>query len=130
MHETSLAMKIVAAGLGEAGRRGLQRVRTLHLRLGVLWGVEWESLEVPVALAARGTLLENAKVKLEMVPAHARCRSCGAEVKDPRLREPGFLHNLAHGAVLLEALLHCSRCEASSVEIEQGRELEVVEVES
>jgi hydrogenase nickel incorporation protein HypA/HybF len=129
MHETSVATKVVAASVEEAQRRGLQRVRAIRLRLGALWGIEPTSFAFQVTVFARGTLLEGAHLTLEMVPSLARCKSCGMEVKDPRLDDPGFLHNLAHGMILVEALLSCRRCGDGAVAIEQGRELDVVEVE-
>ena len=64
-----------------------------------------------------------------MAPSLARCISCGEEVTDPRLEDPRFLHTLAHGPILVEALLSCRRCGDGAVAIEQGRELDVVEVE-
>jgi len=51
------------------------------------------------------------------------------EVKDPRLSGPGFLQDLARGALLPEVLLSCSGCGTSAVRIEEGEELEIVAVE-
>lgn len=129
MHETSVVTKVLAASVGEAQRRGLQRLPAIRLRVGSLWGVEPASFATQVAVFAHGTVLEGAKLHIEIVPAIARCRSCGMEVRDARLRDPAFLHNLAHGPVLVEALLSCPGCKGGAVAIEQGRELEVVGVE-
>ena len=129
MHETSVATKVVAASVDEARRRGLQRVQAIRLRVGALWGVDPQSLAFHVSLLTPGTVLADATLEVAMVPIVARCRSCGMEVKDPRLDDPGFLHNLAHGMILVEALLSCRRCGDGAVAIEQGRELDVVEGE-
>jgi len=129
MHEASVATKVLAASVVEAQRRGLQRLSAIRLRVGSLWGVESASFATQVAVFAQGTVLEGAKLQIEIVPAFARCRSCGMEVRDARLRDPAFLHNLAHGMILVEALLSCRRCGDGAVAIEQGRELDVVEVE-
>ena len=129
MHEASVATKVLAASVVEAQRRGLQRVRAIRLRLGALWGVEPESLAFHVSLLAQGTMLAEAKLEVETVPVAARCQACGMEVKDPRLDDPAFLHGLAHGPILVEALLSCPGCKGGAVAIEQGRELEVAGVE-
>lgn len=129
MHETSVAAKVVAACVEEARRRGLRQVRAVRLRVGALWGVAAESLELHVSLLAQGTALAGATVDVQTVPVAARCDACGTEVKDPRLDDPAFLHTLAHGPVLVEALLSCPGCKGGAVAIEQGRELEVAGVE-
>jgi Zn finger protein HypA/HybF involved in hydrogenase expression len=49
-------------------------------------------------------------------------------VKDTRLENPAFLHTLAHGPILVEALLRCTHCKGGEVSIQQGRELEIVEM--
>lgn len=128
MHETSLATRVVATAVGEARRRALRQVRTVRVRLGALWGIEPASFEFQASLLAQGTPLEGARLTLDAIPAVARCQSCGLQVKDPRLNDPGYVQSLAQGALLLEASLSCSECGASAVTIEQGRELEVVEV--
>jgi len=126
MHETSLATKVVAASVQEARRRGLRRVQSIRVRVGALWGMAPESLEFHVSLQAQGTALAGASLDIQTVPAAARCEACGTEVKDPRLDDPVFLHGLAHGPILVEALLRCAHCGGAEVSIQQGRELEIV----
>jgi hydrogenase nickel insertion protein HypA len=128
MHETSLATKVVAASVQEARRRGLCRVQSIRVRVGALWGMAPESLEFHVNLQAQGTVLQGAALKVQTVPVVARCQGCGREVKDTRLENPAFLHTLAHGPILVEALLRCAHCEGGEVSIQQGRELEIVEM--
>jgi hydrogenase nickel incorporation protein HypA/HybF len=129
MHEISVANKVLAASVAEAQRRGLHRLSAIRLRLGALWGVGPGSLAFHVSLLAQGTGLAEAKLEVETVPVAARCQACGREVKDPRLEDPAFLHNLAHGPVLVEALLSCPGCKGGAVAIERGRELQVAGVE-
>jgi hydrogenase nickel incorporation protein HypA/HybF len=126
MHETSLATKVVAASVEEARRRGVRRVQSIRLRVGALWGTAPESLEFHVSLQAQGTALAGASLNVQTVPVVARCGACGREVKDARLDNPAFLHTLAHGPILVEALLRCPACGAAEVSIQQGRELEIV----
>jgi len=71
-------------------------------------------------------MLAEAKLEVETVPVAARCEACGMEVKDSRLDDPAFLHGLAHGPILVEALLRCAHCGGAEVSIQQGRELEIV----
>jgi hydrogenase nickel incorporation protein HypA/HybF len=128
MHETSLATKLVAASLQEARRRGLRRVQSIRVRVGALWGMAPESLEFHMNLQTQGTALEGATLNVQTVPVVARCQGCGREVQDTRLDSPAFLHTLAHGPILVEALLRCAHCEGGEVSIQQGRELEIVEM--
>lgn len=128
MHESSLATKVLAASVQEARRRGLCRVQSIRLRVGALWGTAPDSLEFHVSLQAQGTALAGASLNVQTVPVVARCEACGREVKDARLDNPAFLHTLAHGPILVEALLRCAHCGGGEVSIEQGRELEVMEM--
>ncbi len=128
MHESSLASKVVAVALEEVRRRALQRVGAIRLRVGALWGSEPESLAFHASLLARGTPLADATLEIETVPVVARCHTCGKAVEDSRLEDSRFLHALAHGPILVEALLHCVRCGSDTVVIEHGRELEVREI--
>ncbi len=126
MHETSVATRVVVIALEEAWRRGFRHVRAVRLRVGALWGSEPESLAFHVRLLGQGTPLANAILEIERVPIVARCRSCEGAVKDSRLEDSRFLHTLAHGPILVEALLRCPDCGGAQVVIEQGRELEIV----
>ncbi len=126
MHESSLASKVVAVALEEARRRGLHRIGAVRLRVGALWGSEPASVAFHASLLAQGTPLADATLEIETVPVVARCRSCKGAVKDPRLEDSGFLHTLAHGPILVEALLRCPDCGGGQVVIDQGRELEIV----
>lgn len=126
MHETSVATRLVVIALEEAWRQGLRRVRAVRLRVGALWGSEPGSLAFHASLLTQGTPLADATLEIETVPVVARCRSCEGAVKDPRLEDSGFLHTLAHGPILVEALLRCPDCGGGQVVIDQGRELEIV----
>jgi hydrogenase nickel incorporation protein HypA/HybF len=111
MHELSVACALVEQVEEAARREGARRVLSVQLTLGGLSGVERDALELAFPLAVEGTLLENARLDIDEVPAVAHCRDCGAEA-----------------APALPALL-CSACGSFAIEIEGGRELSVRSME-
>ncbi|GAB4222032.1 MAG: hydrogenase maturation nickel metallochaperone HypA [Acidobacteriota bacterium] len=112
MHELSIAISLVEQLERAARREGAERVTAVRLVVGGLSGVEREPLEFCFPMAARGTLLEGARLEIEEVPPRVRCPACGAE-------ETG-------GPAPVAA---CPRCGAAPVEILGGRELRVREME-
>jgi hydrogenase nickel incorporation protein HypA/HybF len=76
MHELGIARNIVAIVVEAA--RG-KHVRCVRLELGRLGGVMPDAIAFCFDVVAQGTVLEGAKLEIDVVPGVARCRSCGAE---------------------------------------------------
>jgi hydrogenase nickel incorporation protein HypA/HybF len=76
MHELGLCTSIVGAIERRAGERPVARVR---VRVGRLHHVHPEAFEQSFAVAAMGTIAEDAAAELVMVPADAHCEECGAD---------------------------------------------------
>jgi hydrogenase nickel incorporation protein HypA/HybF len=70
MHELSIAISLVELACEEAGRRQLPRVQALHLRMGSLSGIVKDSLLFSFEVAAAGTPIEGALLKVEDTPGH------------------------------------------------------------
>lgn len=83
----------------------------MTLKLGDFTRIVPESLLFCFEVAARGTVAQGAKLKIETVPVRCRCAACGE----------GF------GAGRYVVL--CPNCGKSGVELTSGNELDVVEVE-
>ena len=76
MHELGLCASIVDAVEQRAGERPVARVR---VRVGRLHHVHPEAFDQSFAVAAQGTVAEDAAAELVLLPMSARCTSCGAE---------------------------------------------------
>ncbi len=111
MHELSIAMSLIEVASEEAQRLGASVV-ALHLRVGVLSGVEKDALLGAYELARQGTPLAQAELLIETVPITAWCPRCRAERLIPSPQEMG-----------------CPFCESPATDIRGGRELEVVGLE-
>lgn len=111
MHELSIAMSIVDAALEEAQRRGVQ-VSAVHLRLGALAGVVKDALLFSYEMASQDTALQGSKLIVEDVPVVVFCLQC----QDKRT-----LTSVQSFA--------CPECGAPTMDILQGKELEVFALE-
>jgi hydrogenase nickel incorporation protein HypA/HybF len=111
MHELSIAMGIVEAALDEAQKRGV-RVSAVHLRLGALSGVVKDALLFSFEVACQDTPLQGSRLIVEDVPVAIFCPQC----KDKRM-----LTSVQSFA--------CPECGVPSMNILQGKELEVYALE-
>lgn len=92
---------------GAAEREGGGPVRTIHLRIGELSGVNEDALRFAFDVLSRGTVAEGGTLECETVPLVARCRSCGNEFSPQELA------------------FFCPSCDGSEIDIITGREMEV-----
>jgi hydrogenase nickel incorporation protein HypA/HybF len=111
MHELSIAMGIVDAVVEEAQNRGVQ-VRAVHLRLGALSGVVKEALLFSYEVACQDTPLDGSQLIVEDVPVVVFCAACQ---KERQLRSV--------------QLFVCPECGAPTMDVRQGKELEVFALE-
>lgn len=112
MHELSIAHHLVELAVEAAKDAGIQRVRALHLKLGVLSGVVKESLEFAFDVIIQGTPLEGARLVIEEVPVKVYCSQCQAV---STLTKP--------------FPMRCSACGARTGEVLEGREIELYALE-
>ncbi len=102
MHELGLCTSIVAAIERRAGDRSVTHVR---VRVGKLHHVHPEAFDQSFAMAAMGTVAEDAAAELVLLPVRAQCASC-TQVWDCD-----------------EIPLACSRCGSVQIELVGGDEL-------
>jgi hydrogenase nickel incorporation protein HypA/HybF len=108
MHELGLCSSIVEAIERRAGERTVARVR---VHVGRLHHVHPEAFEQSFAVAAMGTVAEEAAAELVLLPVRARCGGC-ATAWDAD-----------------EIPLACPRCGAVEVELVGGDELVLESIE-
>ena len=68
MHELSIAISLVELACEEKQRRDLPRVQAVRLRLGARAGVVKEALVFSFEVAAAGTCIEGAALRIEETP--------------------------------------------------------------
>jgi hydrogenase nickel incorporation protein HypA/HybF len=108
MHELAIASAVVQTAIAHAQGR---RVSLVSVRAGHLRQVVPSSLEFYFEIVARDTLVEGARLELEIVPAQLRCTACAHEwaVESPSFRCPG--------------------CRGGEIDVLCGNELEVESIE-
>jgi hydrogenase nickel incorporation protein HypA/HybF len=104
-------MGIVDAAMDEARQRGVQ-VSAVHLRLGMLSGVVKDALLFSYEVACQGTPLAGSRLIVEDVPVAVFCPRC----QDTRTLES------------VQSFL-CPECGTPTMDIRQGKELEVFALE-
>lgn len=118
MHELSIAENLVSQALEalhEASDRDSLapfRVDALQLRVGLLAGVEKESLLFCYDIASEGTPLAGSRLTIEEVPVVIFCAACQAEQELPGIQS-----------------FRCPRCGRPSGDVRRGRELELVSIQ-
>jgi hydrogenase nickel incorporation protein HypA/HybF len=111
MHELSIAMSIVDAALEESARRGVQ-VTAVHLRLGALSGVVKDALLFSWEVACQDTPLQGSQLIVEDLPVVVFCPQCNDQRTLTSVQS-----------------FTCPDCGAPTMDVRQGKELEVFALE-
>jgi hydrogenase nickel incorporation protein HypA/HybF len=102
VHELAIADSVVRIACAHAAGR---KVRAVELKVGHLRQVVPSALRFSFGLVAEGTELEGADLRIEVVPAGGRCRTCGSDGPLPQFP------------------LQCQACGGFDVEVLRGEEL-------
>jgi hydrogenase nickel incorporation protein HypA/HybF len=111
MHEMSLAEGIVQIVETTARANDASAVRAVWLELGALSHVEHEALRFSFEVVKRGTVANSAQLQILTTPGRAWCMPCGESVDLARLGDP------------------CPRCGSHQLQVTQGEEMRVKEIE-
>jgi len=108
MHELSIAGAVVETAIAHAAGR---QVALVSVRAGHLRQVVPKSLHFYFEITARDTVVEGARLEIEIVEGRLRCARCEHEwdVESPAFR--------------------CPECESGDVTVLAGDELEVESIE-
>jgi len=104
-------MSIVDTALEEAQRRGVQ-VTAVHLRVGALSGVVKDALLFSYEMACQDTALQGSRLIVEDVPVVVFCPQCKQKRTLPSVQS-----------------FACPECGEPTMDILQGKELEVFALE-
>lgn len=107
MHELSIAISIVDLVVDQAKRASAESVAEVELDIGMLSGIEYEALEFSLGVAAKGSLLEDTRFRINRVEPIAECPGCG------HIYTPEGMFS------------HCPQCERQGVRLIRGTELQV-----
>lgn len=112
MHELSIAHSLVETVEDALGDRADLKVTVVNLQLGVLSGVEEESLRFCFDIATADTRLAGARLDIEHIAARAFCSTCGKDVSP-----------------LAPHWYRCPECGSVCAKLSAGRDLQVASVE-
>ena len=111
MHEMSLAQNIVDIVQKTAIQHGVHKVLKVTIRAGQLRGIIPDQLRFCFSFVAKDTVAEGAELLVHTLPIQARCKTCRSLFW------------------VTEYKFACPDCAAEDVEVVQGMELLVENIE-
>ena len=111
MHELSIALGIVKIAEDETAKAKAKKVTKIELEIGVLAGVEIDSLNFVWESAVKSTVLENAKKEILVIKGKGKCIDCDTEFNMKNVYDI------------------CPKCKSNFKGIIQGKELRVKAIE-
>ncbi len=90
-----------------ASREGAERIDVIHMRIGEMAGINYESLKFAFEILSKGTRAEGGRLEYDKVDLLVKCKECSHEF-DPE-----------------ELVFRCPECGSGSIDIIAGREMEV-----
>lgn len=111
MHEMSLAEGMLQLVEDGARRNKAAGVKAVRLEIGELAQVEIDALRFCFDAVTRGSLAEGARLEILQRPGAAWCLPCAERVPLPRRGDP------------------CPRCGSHQLQVVQGEEMRVTEIE-
>jgi len=110
MHELGIMINVVQTVENFAMENGITEIDTLVLQIGELSSVIPRFAQACYPAAADGTMLENTKLEIEILPANCMCNSCSK-----------VFNYLEHRGI-------CPHCQGEDWELLCGREFNIKEI--
>lgn len=110
MHELSIVISIVQTVETFAKENGLRKIDTLVLQIGELSSVIPRYVEACYPAAVDGTLLQETKLRIEVLPGNGMCKECNTVFN------------------LIQNQNTCPKCGSKTWEILSGREFMIKEI--
>ncbi len=111
MHELSIALGIVKIAEDELIKAKAKKVTKIELEIGVLSGIEIESLHFIWKSAVKDTVLEQAEKKIKIIKGKGKCIDCDTVFDMKNIYDT------------------CSNCNSYFKGILQGKELKIKALE-
>ena len=112
MHELSLMSALVEQINELSIKESFRRVSEIRLGVGRLSGIDPACIEFCFRDATRGSLLDGARLSLEIIPVELICKTC---------HETSMPED--------ESQLVCSWCGSNHISILRGREFKIIDLE-
>lgn len=110
MHELGVVIEVIKTVEGFAKKNGLTKIDTLVLQIGELSSMIPKYIEACYPAAVDGTVLQETKLKIEILPANAICKRCNKVFN------------------LIEHNRKCPDCEGESFQLLGGKEFMIKEI--
>lgn len=81
MHELSVCQALIAQVEQIAAQHAATGVKSVHLRLGPLSGVEPQLLQDAYPMACAGSVAAGSVLLIDLAPLKVKCQTCGAETQ-------------------------------------------------
>ena len=114
MHELSMAQGIINAVLETAKENNATEVNEVTVEVGRLAMINPEQLEFILGVLVDNTIMEDAKIIFENIPAEIKCNNCD-------FHGEAILDDSDHYAPLVK----CPKCDSLSVETLNGKDIVV-----
>ena len=111
MHEMGLAQNFLDIVLKTAAQHNVKKIVKITIRAGQLRGIVPEQLKFCFGFVAKDSIAEEAELIVNSLPIKGRCKGCGNEFF---VKEYRFI---------------CPECENEDIEVLQGMELLVENIE-
>ncbi len=111
MHELSIALGIVKIAEDETAKANAKQVTKIELEIGVLAGVEIESLNFIWESAVENTVLKQAEKEITVIEGKGKCIDCDTEFSME------YIYDV------------CPKCQSNFKGILKGKELRVKALE-
>jgi hydrogenase nickel incorporation protein HypA/HybF len=113
MHEVSIALSLLDIIEKKCREEGCQTVESVKVRVGKASGVQPEAFSFAFEVVKKDTLARNARFMIDLIPLGGTCSACGNR----------FTTEEAY-------ILECPACGSPSLQVTQGYELDIVEMEA
>lgn len=110
MHELGVVINVIETVEDFAKKNGLTKIDTLVLQIGELSSMVPRYIEACYPAAVDGTLLQETKLKIEVLPGNAICKKCSKVFN------------------LIENSSKCPNCASSNWELLSGKEFMIKEI--
>ena len=110
MHELGVVIEVIKTVEDFVKKNGVTKIDTLVLQIGELSSIIPQYVEACYPAAADGTLLQETKLKIEILPGNAICKKCNKVFN------------------LIESNNTCPNCGSKDREILSGKEFMIKEI--
>jgi hydrogenase nickel incorporation protein HypA/HybF len=107
MHELAIAADIISIVEDSASKACAGKVTLIELEIGQLSGIELDALNMAVEVSLKGTIAEDAELKIDIIEGEVHCLDC--EKNSP----------------VSDLFSLCPSCGSIRLEITKGKEMRV-----